>query len=194
MTWENAGAMSETPPDPAELLPVPGSAGGRGRIVVDLSDLVDRPTRRRAGVFRRALRRQVTRLHDPRRVLAIVLLSVTFALIAAGMIARGEAAGADARAYWAGGAILAERRRPVPSDRAVPALRLRPVDAAAVRAVGDPAVGCRLVRVARRHDPAAAVDDPLGVSPSAVDDRGHRRRSWRSRSGPTSTRATSTSS
>ena len=102
MTWENAGAMSETPPEPAELLPVPGSAGGRGRIVVDLRDLVDTPTRRRAGVFRRALRRQTTRLRDPRRILAIVLLSLTFALLAAGMIARGEAAGADARAYWAG--------------------------------------------------------------------------------------------
>ena len=102
MTWENAGAMSETPPDPAELLPVPGSAGGRGRTVVDLRDLVDTPTRRRAGVFRRALRRQTTRLRDPRRILAIILLSLTFALLAAGMIARGEAAGADARAYWAG--------------------------------------------------------------------------------------------
>lgn len=33
---------------------------------------------------------------------AIVLLSLTFALILSGMIARGEAGGADARAYWAG--------------------------------------------------------------------------------------------
>ena len=94
--------MSETPSEPPGLIPVPGSAGGRGRIVVDLRDLVDRPTRRRAGVFRRALRRQTTRLRDPRRIAAIILLSLTFALIAAGLIARGEAAGADARAYWAG--------------------------------------------------------------------------------------------
>ena len=102
MTWENAGAMSETPSDPPVLQPVPGSAGGRGRIAVDLRDIVDKPTRRRAGVFRRALRRQTTRLRDPRRILAILLLSLTFALLVAGLVARGEAAGADARAYWAG--------------------------------------------------------------------------------------------
>ena len=102
MTWENAGAMSETPSDPPVLQPVPGSAGGRGRIAVDLRDIVDEPTRRRAGVFRRALRRQTSRLRDPRRILAILLLSLTFALLVAGLIARGEAAGADARAYWAG--------------------------------------------------------------------------------------------
>jgi hypothetical protein len=94
--------MSDTPPDPSGLQPVPGSAGGRGRTVVDLRDLVDAPTRRRAGVWSRALRRQTTRLRDPRRIVAIILLSVTFALLAAGLIARGEAAGADARAYWAG--------------------------------------------------------------------------------------------
>lgn len=85
-----------------QLNPVSGSARGRGRIVVDLSDVVHRGTRRRAGVFRRALRREASRLHDRRRVLAIVLLSVTFSLVLAGMIARGEAGGADARAYWAG--------------------------------------------------------------------------------------------
>ncbi len=59
-------------------------------------------TRRRAGVFRRAIRREVSRLHDRRRILAIVLLSLTFALLLSGMIARGDAGGADARAYWAG--------------------------------------------------------------------------------------------
>lgn len=58
-------------------------------------------TRRRAGVFRRALRREIARLDDPRRLLAMALLIATFALIAAGLAARGEAAGADARAYWA---------------------------------------------------------------------------------------------
>ena len=92
--------------EPRGLRPVPGTARGKGRIAVGFSDLtdavIDRPTRRRAGVFRRALRREVSRLHDPRRIAAIVLLSVTFSIVLAGMIARGEPAGADARAYWAG--------------------------------------------------------------------------------------------
>ena len=91
------------PPDPEPRLePVLGTARGRGGVVADLSDLIDRPTRRRAGVLRRALRRQASRLRSRRRLIAIVLLSLTFSLIVAGMIARGEAAGADARAYWAG--------------------------------------------------------------------------------------------
>lgn len=89
-------------PTPPELQPVPGTARGRGRVVADLTDLLGTPTRRRAGVFRRALRREVSRLRDRRRQIAIVLLALTFSLLAAGMIARGEAAGADARAYWAG--------------------------------------------------------------------------------------------
>ena len=89
-------------PPPPELRPVPGTVRGRGRITVDLSDVVDRGTRRRAGVFRRALRREVSRLHDRRRLAAIIVLSVTFALLLSGLIARGEAGGADARAYWAG--------------------------------------------------------------------------------------------
>ncbi|MEX1171439.1 MAG: glycosyltransferase 87 family protein [Chloroflexota bacterium] len=93
--------MSDAQPPP-ELHPVPGTAHGHGRITVDLADMVDAPTRRRAGVFRRAFRRQTSRLRDRRRVLAILLLSLTFSLIIAGMIGRGEAAGADARAYWAG--------------------------------------------------------------------------------------------
>jgi hypothetical protein len=48
------------------------------------------------------MRREASRLRDHRRVIAIVLLSLVFSLLAAGMIGRGEAAGADARAYWAG--------------------------------------------------------------------------------------------
>jgi Glycosyltransferase family 87 len=87
---------------PPELHPVPGTARGRGRIVVDWRELIDQPTRRRAGVYRRAVRRELSRLRDHRRLLAILLLSVVFSLLAAGMIGRGEAAGADARAYWAG--------------------------------------------------------------------------------------------
>src|SRR4051794_12366908 len=59
------------------------------------------PTRRRAGVFRRALRREASRLRDRRRLLAMTILIVVFGLAAAGLVARGEAAGADARAYWA---------------------------------------------------------------------------------------------
>jgi hypothetical protein len=89
-------------PHPPELHPVPGTVRGRGRLVVDLSDVLGTPTRRRAGVYRRAIRREASRLHDHRRVIAIILLSLTFSLLAAGMIGRGEAAGADARAYWAG--------------------------------------------------------------------------------------------
>ncbi len=87
---------------PPELRPVPGTARGRGRVMVDLVDMLDRPTRRRAGVFRRALRREASRLHDPKRIAAVLILAVTFSLLAAGIIARGDAAGADARAYWAG--------------------------------------------------------------------------------------------
>ena len=59
------------------------------------------PRRRRADVVRRALRLEVGRLRDRRRIIAIVLLIITFGCIAAGIIARGEPAGADARAYWA---------------------------------------------------------------------------------------------
>src|SRR5919109_1935658 len=66
------------------------------------TELIDRPTRRRAGVFRRAIRREVSRLRDRRRLIAMTLLIFTFGFVAAGMLARGDAAGADARAYWAG--------------------------------------------------------------------------------------------
>jgi Glycosyltransferase family 87 len=93
--------MADAQPPP-ELHPVPGTARGRGRIVVDWRDLIGQPTRRRAGVYRRAVRRELSRLRDRRRLLAILLLSIVFSLLAAGMIGRGEAAGADARAYWAG--------------------------------------------------------------------------------------------
>jgi len=56
---------------------------------------------RRAAVFRRALRHEVSRLHDRRRLVAMALLIITFGCIAAGVIASGDPAGADARAYWA---------------------------------------------------------------------------------------------
>ena len=96
--------MADAQPPP-ELHPIPGTARGRGRTVVDWRELIGQPTRRRAGVYRRAIRRELSRLRDRERLLAIVLLSIVFSLLAAGMIGRGEAAGADARAYWAGARI-----------------------------------------------------------------------------------------
>ena len=56
---------------------------------------------RRAGVIRRALRREAVRIREPHRIVAMTLLIVAFALAIAGMTARGERAGADAQAYWA---------------------------------------------------------------------------------------------
>jgi hypothetical protein len=67
--------------------------------------LIDRPTRRRAGVFRRAIRKELTRLRDPRRLALVLFLGLLSGVILAGLIARGEAAGADARAYWAAGRL-----------------------------------------------------------------------------------------
>ncbi len=73
------------------------AAGANVRLV----GLVERPTRRRRGVLRRALRRQVSHLRDRRRLLAILLLALAGGIGLAGMFARGELAGVDARAYWA---------------------------------------------------------------------------------------------
>ena len=66
---------------------------------------VDVPTRRRAGVLRRALRREANRIHDPRRLMMMVILGCVAGLVLAGLLARGEAAGADTRAYWAAGRL-----------------------------------------------------------------------------------------
>ena len=55
---------------------------------------------RRLRVVRRAARAAASRLRDRRRIVAIVILAVVFAVIGAGLLARGEEAGADARAYW----------------------------------------------------------------------------------------------
>jgi hypothetical protein len=68
----------------------------------DPATLVGAPTRRRAGVFRRAIRREASRLRDRRRLAAMAILIVVFGVVAAGLAARGELSGADARAYWAG--------------------------------------------------------------------------------------------
>jgi hypothetical protein len=60
-----------------------------------------RVRRPRRSVYRRALRRELVRLREPRRILAILLIGVSGGLALAFMFARGELAGADARAYWA---------------------------------------------------------------------------------------------
>jgi Glycosyltransferase family 87 len=70
-----------------------------------------RPSRR-AGVFRRALRREAARIRAPRRMLAMALLIVVFALAIAGLVARGENGGADAQAYWAAVRIWLEGGNP----------------------------------------------------------------------------------
>ncbi len=91
-------------------MPVGPDPAARARVVAERLhhvaehpvDLIDRPTRRRAGVFRRALRREISRLRDRRRLAAGLILAVVGGVFAAGLIARGETAGADAHAYWAG--------------------------------------------------------------------------------------------
>jgi hypothetical protein len=63
------------------------------------------PTRRRAGVFRRAIRHELNRMRDPRRLGLAMILALVAGVMLAGLIARGEAAGADTRAYWAAGRL-----------------------------------------------------------------------------------------
>ena len=53
------------------------------------------------GVLRRTLRREATRLRQPRHLAAVLLLGIAGGLGIAALFARGELAGADARAYWA---------------------------------------------------------------------------------------------
>jgi hypothetical protein len=67
---------------------------------------------RRAGVVRRALRLEANRIRDPRRIAAMAILIVAFALAIAGMTARGDIAGADAQAYWAAVRIWLEGGNP----------------------------------------------------------------------------------
>jgi hypothetical protein len=102
--------------EPTRQRPPLDTASGRARLASGLGELssavIDRPTRRRAGVFRRALRREASRLRDPQRIASIILLSVTFSIILAGLLARGDAAGADARAYWAGVRLWANGANP----------------------------------------------------------------------------------
>ncbi|HLA17446.1 MAG TPA: glycosyltransferase family 87 protein [Candidatus Limnocylindrales bacterium] len=60
-----------------------------------------RATARERDVIGRALRRQTSRLRDRRRIAAILITSVSFAVIVTLLLARGETAGVDAQAYWA---------------------------------------------------------------------------------------------
>jgi hypothetical protein len=91
--------------------PAAESTPGRLAILADrvfslpASPLIDDPTRRRAGVFRRAVHQELTRLRDPRRLMLAILIGILAGVVLAGLIARGEAAGADARAYWAAGRL-----------------------------------------------------------------------------------------
>ncbi len=81
-----------------------GQVAGRASLL-PAAARVDKPTRRRAGVFRRALRHELNRIRDPRRLLMMVILGAVGGLVLAGLLARGEAAGADTRAYWAAGRL-----------------------------------------------------------------------------------------
>jgi len=103
------------PTGPAEVSPSRPRAGEPGasrvrRVSERIASLpaaarVDEPTRRRAGVFRRALRREVNRIRDPRRLTMILILGLVSGLLLAGLAIRGDAAGADTRAYWAAGRL-----------------------------------------------------------------------------------------
>ena len=81
---------------------IPAAAAERARMhAMNPPATVTRRPARRAGVVRRALRREASRIREPRRIAAMAILIVSFALALAGMTARGDTAGADAQAYWA---------------------------------------------------------------------------------------------
>jgi hypothetical protein len=92
--------MADRSSDVARTTRTSGTSLGRASGVP--AERMPSHTQRRAGVFKRALRREVSRLHEPRRIVAIAIIVVVASLIGAGIVARGELAGADARAYWAG--------------------------------------------------------------------------------------------
>ena len=77
-----------------------GTGGCRMPPMTASTVVPDRPARR-AGVIRRALRREATRIREPKRLAAMLIIAVVFAIAIAGMWARGENAGGDAQAYWA---------------------------------------------------------------------------------------------
>src|SRR4051794_15826587 len=84
------------------------SPAARMDALMDVTSPLQRRPQRRAGVIRRALRRELARIREPRRMAAMAILIVAFALAIAGMTARGESAGADAQAYWAAVRIWVE--------------------------------------------------------------------------------------
>jgi hypothetical protein len=96
------GTIRPTMASPDTARPAGSATGPRPVRRPRTGEFIDRPTKRRAGVWRRAFRRETSRLNDGRRLAAILLLAVIAGVFAAGLLARGEAAGADARAYWAG--------------------------------------------------------------------------------------------
>ena len=155
------------PPAHEGILPA-----GIGRAIAGFpADRISRPTRRRAGVFQRALRREVSRLHEPRRLVAMAILIAVAGVVGAGLIARGELAGADARAYWAGVRIWLNGGNPyAPTGPFLPYV-YAPWMLPLFAPVGAPAVGRRLVRLARRGDPPPVLDDPLGLHAQAPRDR-----------------------
>ena len=115
-------------------------------------------------------------------------------MLAAGLIARGEPAGADARAYWAAVRIWLNGGDPYhPTGPFLPyvyAPWMLPLFAPWALLPWDVAWfvwrgGTILLLLWTIH---------WAYSPAAADDRGHRRPSSPSRSGPTSTPATSTCS
>ena len=122
----------------------------------------------------------------------MTLLILTFGIIAAGIVARGEPAGADARAYWAGVRIWLSGGDPYhPTGPFLPyvyAPWMLPLFAPWALLPWDVAWfvwrGGTIL--------AAALDDPLGVPPATARDRDHRARCSRSRSARISTPATST--
>jgi hypothetical protein len=89
---------------PARTDNIPGRISGRVAALPAVAR-VDQPTRRRAGVFRRAIRHEIARIRDPRRLTMMIILGFVAGFVLAGLIARGEAAGADTRAYWAAGRL-----------------------------------------------------------------------------------------
>ena len=99
------GAPLPKPADPE--VRGPGSTRDRAARSIGTLALMRgvRPTRRRAGVFRRALRHEINRIRDPRRLGLALVLGLVAGVMLAGLIARGEAAGADTRAYWAAGRL-----------------------------------------------------------------------------------------
>jgi len=94
---------------PGDIVVLAGASCGAARAgrprarmaAMSTAPAVTTPNARRAGTIRRALHREVVRMRDRRRIAAMAIIIVLLGLAMAGMWARGDVAGADARAYWA---------------------------------------------------------------------------------------------